>query len=232
MEITKSQKTALLFGASGLIGGHCLRQLLAHEAYGEVRVFARRADFAAHPKLKVYQFDFEAMEAHRADIRGNDVFIALGTTARKAGGKAGFYRVDFTYCYEAARLALENGASQLMLVTSVEADPASPLFYFRVKGELEQAVQSLPYWGIRIFQPSLLLGKRDEFRWSEALVGGVGMVLGRLLGDRMAKYRPIDGAVVARAMIEAAQQLEGGIQVYDNARLQAFASRQQAVRPR
>ena len=105
MEIIKHKKTAILFGASGLVGGHCLEELLKHEAYCQIVSFGRRALPLQHPKLTQYIVDFEKLEEHQAVIKGNDVYLCLGTTRSKAG-KYGFVKVDFEYAFNAAKIGI------------------------------------------------------------------------------------------------------------------------------
>ena len=230
MEISKSKKTALLFGATGLVGGYCLEYLLDHPAYREVRVFGRRKLNLTHDKLQQYIVDFDLLQDHAREMEGADVFICLGTTMRKAGGREAFYKVDFTYAYESARIAAENGANQLLLVSSVGANKESLFFYSRVKGQLENAVQELPFWSIHVFRPSVLLGERNENRWGEELAGQLGRGFDRLTGGLLSKYRPIEAEVVAKAMVNAAQHLKEGVHIYPSDYLQQLAAEADANR--
>ena len=224
MEIIKSKKTALVLGATGLIGNYCLNYLLGTSGYGKVRVLTRKKLDLRHPKLEQYQINFDKLESYRSLLYANDIFCCLGTTMRKAGSKEAFFKVDFTYCFEAARIAAEEGSGQFLLVSSVGADIDSLFYYSRVKGELEAAVKKLPFWGIHIFQPSVLLGQRPENRWGEQLAGAIGRKVDQYTGGLLSKYRPIEAEVVAQAMISAAQQLKEGIFTYPSNYLQKLAS--------
>lgn len=224
LEIVKGKKTALLFGASGLIGGFCLDMLLAHGAYQKVVAFVRRPLKKEHDKLVQHLVDFDRPETFAEHVSGDDIFLCLGTTMAKAGSKEAFYKVDFTYSYEAARQAVQNGVNQLMLVSSVGADPDSIFYYSRVKGELEEQIKTLPFWAIHIFQPSVLLGERNENRWGEEIAGVIGKFIDRLTGGMLTKYRPVEAEVVAQAMINAAQQLSKGVHVYPSHYLQELAN--------
>ncbi|MEN0005494.1 MAG: NAD(P)H-binding protein [Bacteroidota bacterium] len=223
MEIIKGKKTAIYFGATGLVGKHCVRFLLQHQAYEQVVVFSRRALSFEHPQLTTHLIDFDHLAEFADHIRGNDVYISLGTTRAKAGSKEGFYKVDFTYTFEAAKLACLNDVSQLMLVSSVGADVDSIFYYSQVKGELEAAIKKLPFWAIHIFQPSVLLGERPENRWGERIAGVLGKGIDQLTGGLLTKYKPVEAEVVAKAMISAAQRLEKGIHVYPSDYLQRLA---------
>jgi uncharacterized protein YbjT (DUF2867 family) len=223
LEIRKGTKTALYFGATGLVGQHCIKLLANHRAYEKVIAFSRRELDFEHPDLTTHIIDFDRMEDYADLIKGNDVFISLGTTRAKAGSKEGFYKVDFTYTFNAAKLACLHDASQLMLVSSVGAHVDSLFYYSRVKGEIEAAVKKLPFWAIHIFQPSVLLGERPENRWGEQVAGMITKGVDNITGGLLSKYRPVEAEVVAKAMVSAAQRIEEGIHVYPSDYLQKLA---------
>ena len=217
MEIIKHQKTALVLGGSGLVGGFVLQQLLDHPAYKRVISLGRRELGLEGEGLEQHVIDFDNLKACQEFMQAQDVFSCLGTTMAKAGSKADFYKVDYTYAYESAKLAAEAGANQLMLVSSVGADPDSLFFYTRVKGELSEAVRKLPYWAIHIFEPSVLLGPRKEQRLGEQLaVRLTKNIAPYIRGPRIGKYRPVEAEDVAKAMITAAQGLQPGQMRYDS----------------
>ena len=232
MEITKGKKTALIFGASGLVGGYCLDFLLEHAAYKRVVAFVRKPLRKEHPHLQQIEVDFDRPETFSDKIKGDDLFLCLGTTMAKAGNRKAFYRVDFQYNYQAARAAAQNGVNQLFLVSSVGADKDSWFFYSQVKGELEEAVRELPFWAIHIFQPSFLLGERNENRWGEEIAGRLGKVIDQVTGGLLTKYRPVEADVVARAMVNAAQQLSKGIHTYPSHYLQELANQENNLLPK
>ncbi len=229
MKINKTNKTALLFGATGLVGRHLLDFLLLHGAYSRVKAFTRRPLELEHPKLETHIIDFDRPESFRSLLRGQDLFISLGTTIAKAGSQETFRKVDYDYPLQIAQAALANGVNQLLLVSSVGADPDSLFFYSRVKGELEEAVKKLDFWAVHIFQPSVLLGQRNENRWGEELAGKIGKVLDRISGGLLTRYRPIEADYVAKAMVHAAQGLEPGVHVYPSHWLQKMAEREEAI---
>ena len=223
MEISKSEKTALVLGATGLVGTYLVEQLLAHPAYAKVRILVRHKLRREHPKLDQHVVDFDRLERYRALVRVHDLFLCLGTTLAKAGSKAAFRKVDFGYNYTAAQLASEQGANQVLLVSSIGADPDALFFYSQVKGDLEEAIRELPFWAIRIFQPSFLLGERTEDRWGESIATGIAQFVDNLTGNWMSRYRPVEAEYVAAAMIAEAQALRGGVSVITSDRIPNLA---------
>jgi len=224
MEITQHKKTALLFGASGLVGGFVLQELLRHRAYQRVHSFGRRKLDIQHERLQQHLIDFDQLEAHKQWFLGQDVFSCLGTTMAKAGSREAFRKVDYTYALQTARLAAEQGASQLMIVSSAGADPDGLFFYSRVKGEVEEAVRKLPFWALHIFQPSILLGPRREQRIGEKIAArAMKGISGLLTGEVLGKYRPVEAEAVAKAMLAAAQRLKAGQFTYRSDEIQEMA---------
>ena len=231
MEIIKDQKTALLLGASGLVGGYCLRLLLEHGAYEKVVVFTRRTLPVSHSKLEQHVVNFDLPQTFFHLLKGDDLYCCLGTTMAKAGSRDAFFKVDYTYGYEAARAAAQNGVNQFLLVSSVGADAKSMFYYSRVKGELEDAVKALPFWAVHIFQPSVLLGERNENRWGEQWAAKIGKRIDALTGGLLTKYRPVEAEVVAAAMVSVAQQFKPGIHVYASHYLQQLSEEPQPNYP-
>lgn len=211
MEIIASRKTALLVGATGMVGRALLDRLLAHGAYGKVIAPTRRSLHRDHGKLSNPQIDFSKLDRYPDIFRVQDIFIALGTTIKKAGSKKAFREVDFDFIVNSARQARRGGANQCMLVSSAGANSESPFFYSQVKGETEEAISHMDYWAVHVFRPGVLLGARDELRPAELITGKVtGFLQGispRILGD----YNPTKVEDLARHMLRSAQNVSAGI---------------------
>ena len=208
----------LIVGATGLVGQACVRTWLADERVPQVLALVRRPlrDAPLSPRLRVEVVEFAHLE-RRADLLAVDhVVCALGTTRKQAGSKQAFRAVDFELALRVATLARHQGARHLLLVSAVGADARSPIFYNRVKGELEDAVKALGYPALTVARPSLLVGERPRPRPGEAL----GAVLGRLLP---AAYRPVHAEQVAAALHDAAQRDLPGVHVLENRELRRFA---------
>jgi uncharacterized protein YbjT (DUF2867 family) len=210
-------KTALIAGASGLVGSECLARLLGESSYERVVALVRRLLPHSDPKLEQHIIDFDRLGAlGQAFPAGTDVFCCLGTTMKQAGSEAAFRQVDFTYVVGLAAQSLDHGARQFLLVSSLGANPNSAFFYNRVKGETEAAVAALPFEGRQIFRPSILLGERAEHRPGERV--GIAAMTGAsfLLVGPLRKYRPIAAGTVAAAMARVAAKAPRGVNIYES----------------
>jgi uncharacterized protein YbjT (DUF2867 family) len=221
-------RTALVAGASGLVGGHVLRLLLEDKGYERVTVIGRRELPVGHKKLAQRTVDFDGLSGLSDFPRVHDVFCCLGTTMRAAGSQEAFRKVDGTYVLELARLAVRHRAAQLLLVTALGADPRSRVFYSRVKGEAEEGVKRLQFEGIHIFRPSFLIGKRAAGRSVEQLAGLVSPLVSWVLMGRLRKYRPIRAETVARAMVRVAREAPRGVHAYESDEIPRLAARSTA----
>jgi uncharacterized protein YbjT (DUF2867 family) len=208
-------KSLLLLGATGLIGGECLQYLRDDDYYSDVIILTRKIlpETVFTAKIRQYLVDFDRIEQYRELVRADDVICALGSTRSKAGSRGNFYRIDFEYPYELAKIAIENGAGHFLLVSALGADPRSPFFYNRVKGDLENAIINLKYGNISIFRPSLLLGERKEFRPGEILMKAIFGFFSFVIP---AQYRPIQARTVAAAILQAARKDLAGIHIFES----------------
>lgn len=215
-------KTALVAGATGLIGGECLRLLLAHPAYEKVVAIVRRPMALAHPKFEERVIGFESLGELRP-IAADDAFCALGTTIRKAGSKDAFYAVDHDAVVNFAYWARGGGARTFAVVSSLGANASSGNFYLATKGDAEAALREQWFPHLEIFRPSVLLGNREESRPGERIAAVLLSAARPLLGGPLAKYRAIEAATVARAMIASAQTGEKGTHVREYAEILKLA---------
>ncbi|MBP7738534.1 MAG: oxidoreductase [Spirochaetes bacterium] len=205
-------KTALIAGASGLTGGHCLEFLLDTPYYNQVHALVRRPLSITHPKLSQHVVDFDDSASIRDAIKADDIFCCLGTTIKKAGSQEAFRKVDFTYPVTLAREAASRGSKRYFIITAMGSNPRSRIFYNRVKGEVEAAVRALPYESVHIFRPSLLLGDRQEVRAAEKIGSALARILNPLMAGPLRPYRAIQARAVAWAMVYSAiAHLPGGV---------------------
>jgi uncharacterized protein YbjT (DUF2867 family) len=197
-------RSALLVGMSGLVGGRLLNRLLAHPDYDRVTVWVRRPVSLQIHKFSQLVVDFERLSDYAAQFDAQDVYVALGSTIKKAGSQEAFRRIDFDYPLALARIARERGARRFLLVSALGADAHSRVFYNRVKGEVEQAVASVGIAQTWFFRPSILTGPRAEDRPGERVGIAVGKAIAPFLVGGLRKYRPIAADAVAAAMVYAA----------------------------
>lgn len=200
----KSGKTAILIGATGLVGSACLAQLLESPAYRRVIAVSRRPVPLKHRKLVRLETSFDLLGQALEGQAVDDAFCCLGTTIRQAGTKAEFHKVDYGYALAFADAARRQGAGQFLLVSALGANAHSPIFYNRVKGLLEKEVEALGYLRLSIFRPSFLLGSRTDSRPGEALgIRFAGLVSPFLRGP-LSRIHPVAAADLGAAMVAAA----------------------------
>ena len=210
-------RKALILGSTGLIGGFCLQALLNDPAYSEVIALVRKPLLKTHRKLKTVISKFSNLENDLSKILVDDVYCCLGTTIKKAGSQEAFKQIDFSLVVTVAELMRRQGAEQFLVISSMGADPNSKVFYNRIKGEMEEALQQMNYPCLRIIRPSLLLGEREEFRLGERIGVLLSPVLKPLMMGSLRKYRPIQAESVARFMVKVAyEEPISGVHVYES----------------
>lgn len=219
-----AEKTALVAGATGLVGRHLTEELLQSPQYGRVILILRRKLPLEHPKLEQRVIDFNRLQREIQDLRAEDVFCCLGTTIKKAGTREVFRQVDHKAPLGLARHALQTHAHRFLVITALGADPGSRIFFNRVKGELEEDLKQLQLPSLHLFRPSLLLGEREEFRFGESVSGVILPALSFALQGKLKKYRAIHGQVVARGLMTAAQREDPGVHVYESDRIAEIGS--------
>jgi uncharacterized protein YbjT (DUF2867 family) len=195
------EKTALVFGATGLIGMALVDKLLKSEDYSQIKVFVRRKMYENSGKLVQIICDGETVESVKEDIKGDVLFCALGTTLKKAGSIAAFKKIDLDYVVKVADLAKQNGVGEFHVVSSI-GTKKSANYYLQTKYEVEQHIKQLQFDKWAIMRPSLLLGQRDDSRMMETVAASIYPVLGMLMVGKMKKYRAIKGETVANAMVK------------------------------
>jgi uncharacterized protein YbjT (DUF2867 family) len=206
-----TRRTALLAGASGLVGSECLRVLRAHEDYERVVVLTRRdlGSAVRHPRVRQVIVAFDALPEQADWCAVDHVFCALGTTIRKAGSQARFRQIDFGYPERLARLTRAAGARHFSLVSALGANPHSPFFYSRVKGELEDALRAMDWPSLCLFRPSVIAGDRAESRPFERLAE-------QALRFAPEALRPVAARHIAGAMVACAGREPPGTTVIES----------------
>jgi len=208
----RAVKTAVMIGATGLVGSQLLIQLLDDERFDQVIAFGRKKTGKSHPKLEEQVIDFDAPESWSSRVKGDLAFSSLGTTRKQAGSLPAQKKVDYDYQLAFAKAAAKTGVASFALVSAGGADPKSRMFYARLKGELDRDVQQLGFERVRIMRPSLLGGDRPNARRGEKTSS---ILLGALNALGIARrYREIPASVVAKAMIHAALDPEKGTRIF------------------
>jgi uncharacterized protein YbjT (DUF2867 family) len=203
------KRTALVFGSTGLVGNLLLEELVGSEKYSEIRIFVRQSTGISVPKVEEIVDDFSDLERISQKIKGDDLFICLGTTIKKAGSIENMEKVDRDLPVRIAELALDGDVKNIAVVSSIGASSDSKNYYLRIKGEMEEGIMNLNFENIAIVRPSMLLGERKERRTGE-IVGKVVMkAFSPVLTGKLKKYRAIHGRDVARAMILILEQKQG-----------------------
>lgn len=203
-------RTALILGATGLVGKECIQQFAESPEFARVVALTRRPlRDAPNRKVESHVVDFECLDEAQEHFRVSHVVCALGTTIKKAGSQASFRRVDHDYPVDAARLGLEQGAQHFLLVSALGANARSRIFYNRVKGDVEQAIRALPYRSVTIVRPSILLGEREETRVGET----IGKVLSTFAPRRI---KAVPARDVAAALLRAALEDAPGTRIIES----------------
>lgn len=209
-------KTAWVSGASGLVGGHLISQLCANDNYEKVIAFVRtpsQAEWSQNPKVEQWSIDYDALVASVPDATVDDVFCALGTTAKKTPDKDQYYKIDVTYPLNFADLALEHGARFYGLVSAHGASASSLSSYLKMKGRLEGQLKQKSFNRQAFARPSLLKGDRQEFRLGEQLSE-------HILNLFPGNYKAIAAKDVAAALIKAANSDQQGTTILSSASMQ------------
>jgi len=212
-------KSAIVAGATGLVGSRLLAVLLADPDYDTIHALVRRPLGIANAKLCEHPVDYGRLNEMAWPV-ADDVFCCLGTTIRVAGSQEAFREVDYVYPLAVARAAQLKGAEQFLFVSAMGADARSSVFYSRVKGELEVAIAALGYRAAIALRPSLLSGQRRQQRLGER---AALMVLQPLRSLVPRRYRPVADEAVARAMVAYAKRGLAGFHVVPSDAIQAFA---------
>jgi uncharacterized protein YbjT (DUF2867 family) len=199
-------KTALLFGASGLVGSHLLNQLISNNNYSKIKLFVRSTIEIDDPKVEIIQTDFNNLANHKEDIIGDDCFFCIGTTKKNSPDKKEYKRVELDVPKQIAQIAKSNSVNSFVFVSSGYADPKSSGDYLKFKGEVEEELKRLNFLKLGIMRPSFLLGDRKEKRVGEKIGIFVFKLLTPLLLGPLKKMKPIHSEIVARSMIKVANE--------------------------
>jgi len=217
-------RVAIIAGSSGLVGHALLRQLCDDPSYEKIISLVRSPGKYNHEKIEEIIIDFDRLALFEHKLKGDILFSCLGTTRNKTPDRSSYYRIDHDYPVQLAALAQKNGVEQVHIISSIAANAASGSFYIRMKGETERDIAAIPFRSVHIYRPSFLSGNREEKRLLEQWGLKVFRMVRPLLTGRFKKYRSIDAAVVARAMVRNAAGNSQGINIYESDIIQDIGS--------
>lgn len=202
--------TALIAGATGLVGSKLVTLLLDSNKYQRVIAITRKPLEVSHHKLENIISNFDDLEAIVEKLKADDVFCCLGTTMKQAGSKAAFKKVDYEYVIRLATLSKSNNAKQFLLISAMGANKNSWIYYNKIKGQTEDKLQKLGFKSLFILRPSLIIGERNEKRTGEEVAQNIMPFLDNIMIGPLKKYASIDAQKIANKMLSLAiSQLEG-----------------------
>ena len=208
-----STQTAVVLGASGLVGTYVVQKLLADDSFTTVRVLVRKPLLLQHPKLEQQLVNFANYDEYKNKLgTGDCIFCCIGTTkANVKGDEAAYRKIDFDIPVNAARFGSEAGFQQYLLVSAMGANSKSRIFYSKLKGEVEEVIGTFQFTSYHIFRPSFLLGDRKEKRMGELIAKTISNIFSFLIPSN---YKPIEASFVANAMVNAAKTKDKGCKIY------------------
>jgi uncharacterized protein YbjT (DUF2867 family) len=214
-------RTALVSGATGLVGSFLVKMLLDDGYYDKVKILVRKPVDHSHPTLEQIIYDYENPDFEK--LKADDIFCCLGTTIKKAGSKEAFIKVDYDYPLQIAQATHKAGAKNFSIVTAIGSNSKSKIFYNRVKGEVEEKLQEIPFDSLQIHRPSMLLGPRKEFRAGEE----IGKIVARGLWFLFPKrYRGIHASQVAGCMISKMKEARPGLHIIESDKMHEWPVRE------
>ena len=204
-------KTALVFGSSGLIGGHLLYQLIKNDNYNKIKLFVRSETDIKETKIEIIKTNFNDLENHKEDIKGDDCFLCIGTTKQNSPDKNEYKKVELDIPKKIAQIARANLVNSFIFVSSIYANPKSSGDYVKFKGLVEEELKELNFSNLGILRPSFLIGSRKENRVGEKIGILTFRLLSPLLLGPLKKMKPINSEKVAKAMVKIANENLGKI---------------------
>ena len=197
-------KTAIVFGSTGLIGGHLVNQLIQDNYYTKIKIFVRSQTSINNEKVEVINIDFNNLGNHKTEITGDDCFFCIGTTKQNSPNRNEYQKVELDIPKEIAQIAKANSVKSFIFISSIYANPNSSGNYVKFKGLVEEELKRLNFSKLGILRPSFLMGKRKENRVGEKIGILTFNLLSPLLFGPFKKMRPISSENVAKAMIKIA----------------------------
>ncbi len=209
-------KTALVIGATGLVGNLVVDKLGNDDTFSTVIILTRKSLGKSNPKIKEILVDFDQLDKHANEIKANCIFCCLGTTIKKAGSQEAFKKVDYEYPLRVAEIAKQNGATTYVLISALGASESSIVFYNRVKGAVQNAIQKISFDSFHILQPSLIIGERNEKRLGEGIAQKLSPLFDTIMVGGLSKYKSITAEQIATAMVYYSKLSNKGMFIHDS----------------
>ena len=216
-------KKAIIVGASGLIGSKLLDVLLNQPEYDQVLSIGRKKIKSRNTKLEQIVVEFDDIEDHEDQIKGDVIFCCLGTTRRDTPDLNDYRKIDHDYPLRLAEIALRNGIEQYHLVSAMGARSDASNFYTKIKGDTEDDLKKVGLKGLFIYQPSLLIGHRNKPRVMETIAVWVMKIVSPLMLGDFKKYRAIQALDVAKAMYKQSLKNKTGVFTYTSDKIKKRA---------
>ena len=199
-------KTALVFGSTGLVGGHLVKKLIKSNNYSKIKIFVRSDPEIKDSKIEIINTDFYNLENHKEDIKGDHCFVCIGTTKKNAPKENEYRRIEYNIPVKIAKLAKLNSVKSFLYISSGFANPKSTSSYLKNKGEVEEELKKLNFLKLGIFRPSFLMGNRKEVRLGEKIGTFFFKLISPVLLGFLSKIKPIHSDIVAEVMIKVANE--------------------------
>ena len=199
-------KTALVFGSSGLVGSHLLKELICNSNYSKINIFVRSNVVIEDPKVNIIKVDFNKLDEINEHIKGDDCFYCIGTTKQNSPDINEYKRIELDLPKQIARMAKSNLVKTFFFISSGYANSKSSGDYLRFKGEVEEEIKSLNFSKIGIMRPSFLIGNRKENRLGEKIGIIIFKIITLILIGPFKKMRPINSEIVAKALVKVANE--------------------------
>ena len=207
-------KTAIVFGASGLVGSSLLNFLLKEDNFSKIKIFVRKPIDFSNSKIETIITDFNNLDIYLNDIFGDFCFFCLGTTKKDTPDKNEYRKIEYDIPVKISQIAKKNNISSFMYVSSLGSTPKTKNTYLKNKGEAEDVMKNLTFSKLSIIRPSLMLGSRKKFRLAEYIGQKIFKNLNFLFLGPLRKYRAIKATNVAKAMIVISRDSHNDDNIY------------------
>ncbi len=219
-------KRVIVAGGSGEVGNRLLQNLVARNDVTEIHLINRRLQEVTHSKVIQHQVEFNRLDSLDLELDFDFAYCCLGSTIKQAGSKEAFEKIDLHYVQAFAQMSKRHQCHHFTVISSVDAKTKTNNFYLHTKGRMEETLTSMKWPGLWIFRPSLLTGKRHEFRLAEKLGGFFMALASPIMVGALRNYRATPMDLLAQAMTSTMDMAENGVQIIENSQIADLAKQQ------